>query len=72
MVKVKTVRLPQTLPLRSSSHFSAPSPRQPVTTPRQSLHIIINLSERTDKSKGGFKEKNSQEFEFDGKEQNRN
>lgn len=26
MLKVKTARLPQTLPLRSSSHFSAVSP----------------------------------------------
>lgn len=57
MVKVKTVRLPQTLPLWASSHSFAPSPRQPVTTPRQSLRIIINLNKRTDKSRGGFIEK---------------
>lgn len=31
----------------SSSRFSAPSPRQPVTTPQHSLRIIINLNKGT-------------------------
>lgn len=43
----KTVRLPQNPLEWSSSRFSAPSPRQPVTTPQHSLRIIINLNKGT-------------------------
>lgn len=43
----KTARLPQNPLEWSSSRFSAPSPRQPVTTPQHSLRIIINLNKGT-------------------------